>query len=89
MIAQYFYTMLRKYTSNCFLAWSVFVWYAIKIDIRPRPVSILSDYSTIKENIYIMRLENDNIRRQDRVYIHLIHESFVQDYGVVFQIASK
>ena len=86
MIAQYFYTMLRKYTSNCFLAWSVFVWYAIKIDIRPRPVSILSDYSTIKENIYIMRLENDNIRRQDRVYIH---ESFLQDYGVVFQIASK
>ena len=36
-----------------------------------------------------MRLENDNIRRQDRVYIHLIHESFEQDYGVVFQIASK
>ena len=33
-----------------------------------------------------MRLENDNIRRQDRVYIH---ESFLQDYGVVFQIASK
>ena len=37
--------MLRKYTSNCFLAWSVFVWYAIKIDIRRRPVSIFSDHS--------------------------------------------
>ena len=33
---------------------SVFVWYAIKIDIRPRPVSIFSDYSAIKENIYVM-----------------------------------
>ena len=37
--------MLRIYTSNCFLAWSVFVWYAIKIDIRPRPVSIFGDHS--------------------------------------------
>ena len=53
-IAQYFYIMLRIYTSNCFPAWSVFVWYAIKIDIRPRPVSIFSDYSAIKENIYVM-----------------------------------
>ena len=34
----------------CTLAWSVFVWYAIKIDMRPGPVSIFSDYSTIKEN---------------------------------------
>ena len=47
--------MLRIYTSNCFLAWmSVFVWYAIKIDIRPRPVSIFGDYGAIKENIYVM-----------------------------------
>ena len=37
--------MLCIYTSNCFLAWSVFVWYAIKIDIRPRPVSIFGDHS--------------------------------------------
>ena len=29
--------------SYCFLAWSVFVWYVIKIDIRPSPVSIFSD----------------------------------------------
>ena len=29
--------------SYCFLAWSDFVWYAIKIDIRPRPVSIFGD----------------------------------------------
>ena len=42
------------YMSNCFLAWSAFVWYAIKIDIRPRPVSIFSDYSAIKEYIYVM-----------------------------------
>ena len=53
-IAQYFYTMLRIYTSNCFLAWSVFVWYSIKMVIRPRTVSIFSDYSAIKENIYVM-----------------------------------
>ena len=37
--------MLCIYTPNCFLAWSVFVWYAIKIDIRPRPVSIFGDHS--------------------------------------------
>ena len=43
------------HTSNCFLAWmSVFVWYAIKIDIRPCPVSIFGDYGAIKENIYGM-----------------------------------
>ena len=30
--------------SYCFFAWSVyFVWYTIKIDIRPRLVSIFSD----------------------------------------------
>ena len=53
-IAQNIYTMLRINTYNCFLAWSVFVWYAIKMDIRPRPVSIFSDYSAIKEYIYVM-----------------------------------
>ena len=49
-IAQYFYTMLwrilyRKvgkelcfWLSYCFIAYSVFVWYASKIDIRPRSV---------------------------------------------------
>ena len=64
-IAQpYFYTMLRIYTSNCFLAWSVFVWYAIKMDIRPRPVSIFDDYSAIKANIYVM------LRKQARKWQH-------------------
>ena len=53
-IAQYFYTMLRIYTSNYFLAWSVFVRYAIKMDIRLRSVNIFSDYSAIKESIYVM-----------------------------------
>ena len=28
--------------------------YAIKMDIRPRPVSIFDDYGAIKENIYVM-----------------------------------
>ena len=56
--------MLRIYTSNCFLAWSVFVWYAIEIDIRPRPVSIFDDYSAIKENIYVM------LRKQARKWQH-------------------
>ena len=58
------YTMLRIYTSNCFLAWSVFVWYAIKIDITPRPVRIFSDYGAIKEYIYVM------LRKQTRKWQH-------------------
>ena len=43
---------------------SVFVWYAIKIDIRPRPVSIFSDYGAIKEYIYVM------LRKQARKWQH-------------------
>ena len=38
--------------------------YAIKMDIRPRPVSIFDGYGAIKENIYVM------LRKQARKWQH-------------------
>ena len=65
----------ETWLSYCFLAWSVFVWYAIKIDIRPRPVSLFSDPVLSGQ---FLKSRGWPLFRFDCIYIIFIYLFYIQ-----------